>query len=126
MVTIPPDTRYELIFVAAQDGQFLETVTFDLTVHYFDGIPTNMNNKSLWLGPSLDLGPLKLHPSHFPQLLWYDVLCVHLYPASYYWEKVERKKNEVEEKFPDFLRDLGRILEGWTFHDRRRANVGNV
>ena len=111
MVTIPPDTRYELIFVAAQDGQFLETVTFDLTVHYFDGIPTNMNNKSLWLGPSLDLGPLKLHPSLFLNFFGITFF-VFIYPASYYWEKVERKKNEVEEKFPDFLRDLAEYWKG--------------
>ena len=111
MVTIPPDTRYELIFVAAQDGQFLETVTFDLTVHYFDGIPTNMNNKSLWLGPSFDLGPLKLHPSLFLNFFGITFF-VFIYPASYYWEKVERKKNEVEEKFPDFLRDLAEYWKG--------------
>ena len=64
MVTIPPDTRYELIFVTAQEGQFLETVTFDMTVHYFDGIPTNMNNKSclLYTSPS----PRDLSTSRMP------------------------------------------------------------
>ena len=32
------------------------------------------------------------------------MLFFFIYPASYYWEKVEDAKNEVEEEFPDFLR----------------------
>ena len=34
MLSIPPDTRYELIFMTSQEGQFLQTVNFDMTVHY--------------------------------------------------------------------------------------------
>jgi len=34
MVSIPPDTRYELIFMSSQEGQFLQTINFDMTVHY--------------------------------------------------------------------------------------------
>ena len=111
MITIPPDTRYELIFVTAQEGQFLQTITFDMTVHYFDGIPTNMNNKSLWLGPSMDIGPLKVHPTIFLNFFGITFFLL-IFPASYYWEKVEAKKNEVEEKFPDFLRDLAEYWKG--------------
>ena len=111
MTTIPPDQRYELVFLTATEGQFLSTVTFDMTVHYFDGIPTNMNNKSLWLGPALELGPLKVHPTIFLNFFGLTFF-LFIFPASYYWEKVEEKKNEVEEKFPDFLRDLAEYWKG--------------
>ena len=111
MTTIPPDQRYELVFLTATEGQFLSIVTFDMTVHYFDGIPTNMNNKSLWLGPALELGPLKVHPTIFLNFFGLTFF-LFIFPASYYWEKVEEKKNEVEEKFPDFLRDLAEYWKG--------------
>ena len=35
-----------------------------------------------------------------------------LYPASFYWERVEKRKNEIEEKFPDFLRDMAEYWKG--------------
>lgn len=111
MVTIEPDTRYELIVMTTDDNEFLSSVTFDMTVHYFDGVPTNMNNKSLWLGPALDIGPVKIHPTIFLNFFGLTFL-FFIYPASYYWEKVEDKKNEVEEKFPDFLRDLAEYWKG--------------
>ncbi len=111
MVNIKPDTRYELIFMTAEDNKFLSTVTFDMTVHYYDGIPTNMNNASLWLGPALELGPLKVHPTIFLNFFGLTFF-FFIFPASYYWEKVEEKKNEVEEKFPDFLRDLAEYWKG--------------
>ena len=111
MVTISPDDRYELIFISSGEGQFLSTVTFDMTVHYYDGIPTNMNNKSLWLGPALEVGPLKVHPTIFLNFFGLTFF-FFIFPASYYWEKVEEAKNEVEEKFPDFLRDLAEYWKG--------------
>ncbi|MBL6733950.1 MAG: type II secretion system F family protein [Candidatus Poseidonia sp.] len=111
MVTIPPDSRYELVFMTTNENQYLSTVTFDMTVHYYDGIPTNMNNKSLWLGPALELGPVKLHPTIFLNFFGLTFF-FFIFPASYYWEKVEEAKNEVEEKFPDFLRDLAEYWKG--------------
>ena len=111
MTTIPPDTRYEVVFISSQEGQFLQTITFDMTVHYQDGIPTNMNNKSLWLGPALEVGPLKVHPTIFLNFFGLTFF-FFIFPASYYWEKVENAKNEVEEKFPDFLRDLAEYWKG--------------
>lgn len=111
MVTIDPDNRYELVFMSAEDTQFLKEVTFDMTVHYYDGIPSNMNNKSLWLGPKVSVGPVSIHPTIF--LNWFGLtFFFFIYPASYYWEKVEDAKNEVEEKFPDFLRDLAEYWKG--------------
>jgi len=109
--SIPPDTRYEFIVLSSKENEFLDVVTFDMTVHYFDGIPTNMNNKSLWIGPTLKLGPLSLHPTIFLNFFGLTFFCF-IFPASYYWEKVAEKKNEVEEKFPDFLRDLAEYWKG--------------
>lgn len=111
MTTIAPDTRYEVVFISSQEGQFLQTVSFDMTVHYQDGIPTNMNNKSLWLGPAVEAGPLKVHPTIFLNFFGLTFF-FFIFPASYYWERVENAKNEVEEKFPDFLRDLAEYWKG--------------
>ena len=53
MNTIPPDERYELVVFSTTEGERLTRVNFDITVHYYDGVPSNMNNKSFWLGPEL-------------------------------------------------------------------------
>ena len=47
--SIEPDTRYELVIFSNEEGKYLSEFNFDMTVHYYDGIPTNMNNKSYWL-----------------------------------------------------------------------------
>jgi len=111
LVTILPGERYELMFIVADESEYLDKVTFDMTVHFFDGIPANMNNMSLWLGPEVNLGPVKLHPSIFLNFFGLTFF-FFIFPASYYWERVEAKKNEVEEKFPDFLRDLAEYWKG--------------
>lgn len=111
LITIAPGERYELMFLAADENEYLDKVTFDMTVHYFDGIPANMNNMSLWLGPEVGVGPVKIHPTIFLNFFGLTFF-LFIFPASYYWEKVEAKKNEVEEKFPDFLRDLAEYWKG--------------
>jgi len=108
---IPSDTRYEFLVYSNEEGKFLSKVTFDVTVHYFDGIPANMNNKSYWIGPEVSLGPIDIHPFIFLNFFGMTFF-FFLYPASYYWERVENAKNEVEEKFPDFLRDLAEYWKG--------------
>ena len=111
LVTIPPDDRYEFLVFSKEEGKRLSTVSFDMTVHYFDGVPANMNNKSFWLGPEVELGPKSIRPLIF--LNFFGLMFFFfLYPASYYWERVENAKNEVEEKFPDFLRDLAEYWKG--------------
>ena len=108
---IPADTRYEFLAFSNEEGKFLSKVTFDVTVHYFDGIPANMNNASFCIGPEVSLGPVSVHPFIF--LNFFGLMFFFfLYPASYYWERVEGAKNEVEEKFPDFLRDLAEYWKG--------------
>lgn len=111
LVTIAPGARYELMFLALDETEYLNKVTFDMTVHYFDGIPANMNNMSLWLGPEVNVGPVKLHPTIFLNFFGLTFF-FFIFPASYYWERVEFKKNEIEEKFPDFLRDLAEYWKG--------------
>ena len=61
--TIEPDTRYELVIFSNEEGKYLDDFNFDMTVHYYDGIPTNMNNGSLWIGPSVLGG--NIHPLIF-------------------------------------------------------------
>ena len=93
-----PDTRYEIAIFSLEDGKRISSAQFDMTVDFYDGIPTNMNNKSLWLGPKVELGPLDLRPMIFLNFFGLTFFFL-LYPASYYWERVETKKNEIEEKF---------------------------
>jgi len=103
--------RYQVVFLSSEEGKKLGSAKFDITVDYYDGIPTNMNNKSFWLGPKIELGPLDFRPTIFLNFFGLTFFFL-IYPASYYWEKVEAKKNEVEEKFPDFLRDMAEYWKG--------------
>ena len=111
MENIDPGERYQIVFFSGEDDKSLSSAEFDMTVDYYDGIPTNMNNKSFWLGPKVDVGPFKFRPTIFLNFFGLTFF-FFLYPASYYWEVVEKKKNEVEEKFPDFLRDMAEYWKG--------------
>ncbi len=106
-----PDTRYEVAIFSREEGKRISSAQFDMTVDFYDGIPTNMNNKSFWLGPKVEMGPLELRPMIFLNFFGLTFFLL-LYPASYYWEKVETRKNEIEAKFPDFLRDMAEYWKG--------------
>ena len=108
---VEPDRGYEVAIFSNEDGKRLNSAEFDLTLDFYDGIPTNMNNKSYWLGPKLELGPFDLRPMIFLNFFGLTFFFL-LYPASFYWEKVEQRKNEIEEKFPDFLRDMAEYWKG--------------
>tara|TARA_Y100000766_G_scaffold114689_1_gene98454 strand:- start:4059 stop:5678 length:1620 start_codon:yes stop_codon:yes gene_type:complete len=108
---IEPDTKYEIAIFSLEEGKRISSAQFDMSVDFYDGIPTNMNNKSFWLGPKIELGPLDLRPMIFLNFFGFTFFFL-LYPASYYWEKVETRKNEIEEKFPDFLRDMAEYWKG--------------
>ena len=109
--SIDPGTRYELVVQSNTDNEPLDQFTFTMEIEYYDGIPANMNNKSLWIGPEVSIGPLGIHPTIF--LNFFGLMFFFfLWPASFYWERVENKKNEIEEKFPDFLRDLAEYWKG--------------
>ena len=108
---IAPDNRYEVAIFSNEEGKRLSSAQFDLSVDFYDGIPTNMNNKSFWLGPKVELGPFDFRPMIFLNFFGLTFFFL-LYPASFYWEKVEKRKNEIEEKFPDFLRDMAEYWKG--------------
>ena len=109
--SIDPGPRYELVVQSNTENEPLDQFTFTMEIEYYDGIPANMNNKSLWIGPEVSIGPLGIHPTIF--LNFFGLMFFFfLWPASFYWERVENKKNEIEEKFPDFLRDLAEYWKG--------------
>ncbi len=108
---LEPDRGYEVAIFSNEDGKRLNSAEFDVSLAFYDGIPTNMNNKSYWLGPKVDLGPIDLRPMIFLNFFGLTFFFL-LYPASYYWERVEKRKNEIEEKFPDFLRDMAEYWKG--------------
>ncbi len=108
---LEPDRGYEVAIFSNEDGKRLNSAEFDVSLAFYDGIPTNMNNKSYWLGPKVDLGPVDLRPMIFLNFFGLTFFFL-LYPASYYWERVEKRKNEIEEKFPDFLRDMAEYWKG--------------
>ena len=108
---LEPDRGYEVAIFSNEVGKRLNSAEFDMTLDFYDGIPTNMNNKSYWLGPKLELGPFDLRPMIFLNFFGLTFFFL-LYPASFYWEKVEKRKNEIEEKFPDFLRDMAEYWKG--------------
>ena len=87
----------------------MATASFEVTAHVYDGIPDNMNNKSLWVGPSL--GNTNLKPLIFLNFFGLTFF-LFIFPASYYLEAIETKRNNKEEKFPDFLRDLAEYWKG--------------
>lgn len=106
---LPAGERYEIGFWIPQKGESLTSATFEVTAHVYDGIPDNMNNKSLWVGPSL--GNTNLKPLIFLNFFGLTFF-LFIFPASYYKESLETKKNNKEEKFPDFLRDLAEYWKG--------------
>ena len=108
---IESDTKYEVAIFSMEEGKEISSAEFDVAVDYYDGIPNTMNNKSFWLGPKLDLTIMEFRPLIFLNFFGLTFFFL-LYPASYYWEKVEKKKNEIEAKFPDFLRDMAEYWKG--------------
>ena len=106
---LEPGERYEFGFWVDEREQVLSNVKFRFEAQYYDGIPDNMNNKSLWLGPTL--GDTQLRPMIFLNFFGLTFF-LYIFPASYYAERVALKRNEKEEKFPDFLRDLAEYWKG--------------
>ncbi len=106
---LPAGDRYEIGFWVPERDALLSSATFEVTAHVYDGIPDNMNNKSLWVGPSL--GNTNIKPLIFLNFFGLTFFLL-IFPASYYLESLETKRNNKEEKFPDFLRDLAEYWKG--------------
>ncbi len=109
MEDLEPGQRYEFGFWVDEQDQVLSNVKFRFEAQYYDGIPDNMNNKSLWLGPTL--GDTQLRPMIFLNFFGLTFF-LYIFPASYYAERVALKRNDKEDKFPDFLRDLAEYWKG--------------
>ena len=106
---LQPGERYEFGFWVDEQDQVLSNIKFRFEAQYYDGIPDNMNNKSLWLGPTL--GDSQIRPMIFLNFFGLTFF-LYIFPASYYAERVALKRNEKEDKFPDFLRDFAEYWKG--------------
>ena len=105
---VEPGGEYQLFLVfpmppSGGNEAMLNKVDFTVSVDSWDGIPENMNNKSLWLGPELELGPLSLRPTMFVNFFGL---------AALYHERQQKKIDAAEDKFPDFIRDLAEFWKG--------------
>ena len=108
---VQPGEGYTIAFISNDEGETLDTVEFSITIDVYDGVPDNMNNKSLWIGPEVDFIGITLRPTIF--LNWFGIgIFVLIFPASVFWERQMKALDEVEEKFPDFLRDLAEYWKG--------------
>ena len=85
--------------------------TLTVEVDTLDGIPDWMNNKNQFIGPALEIGPLNLRPLIFINFFGYGFILIAL-PGALYWDKKMKAINAMEEKFPDFLRDLAEYWKG--------------
>ncbi|MCH1527928.1 MAG: type II secretion system F family protein [Candidatus Poseidoniaceae archaeon] len=99
---------YQLVIISDEEVQ---TATYRLEMDYYDGIPEYMNNKSQWIGPEVELGGMSLRPTIFLNFFGFGFF-ITFWPASYYWDRVKENTNKMEEKFPDFLRDLAEYWKG--------------
>ena len=113
---VEPDGEYQLwlSFDMPEFGDgstMLNSFDFTVSVDAIDGIPENMNNKSLWLGPEVNLGPKSIRPTMFVNFFGLGFL-IMVYPAAIYSDRQMRKIDAVEDKFPDFLRDLAEYWKG--------------
>lgn len=103
--------RGEMYQVVIYSDEEVLTATYKLEMDYYDGVPEYMNNKSQWIGPQLNVGPLDLRPTIFLNFFGLGFFFM-FWPASFYWDRVKEKTNRMEEKFPDFLRDLAEYWKG--------------
>ena len=87
--------------------------SFSLTIEVdsYDGVPNYMNNASFFLGPEVEVGPLKLRPLLFVNFFGYGFLLI-VFPGAIYWDRKMKTLSALEQKFPDFLRDLAEFWKG--------------
>ena len=101
----------EMYSLVISSDEVVDTATFRVTMEYFDGVPEYMNNKSVWIGPEVNLGGMSLRPTIFLNFFGFGFF-IAFWPASFYWDRVKENINRMEEKFPDFLRDLAEYWKG--------------
>ena len=89
----------------------MKSFTMIIEVDSYDGVPNYMNNASFFLGPEVEVGPLKLRPFLFVNFFGYGFLLI-VFPGAVYWDKKMKTLSALEQKFPDFLRDLAEFWKG--------------
>ena len=89
----------------------MKSFTMIIEVDSYDGVPNYMNNASFFLGPEVEVGPLKLRPFLFVNFFGYGFLLI-VFPGAIYWDKKMKTLSALEQKFPDFLRDLAEFWKG--------------
>ncbi|MDP6865261.1 MAG: type II secretion system F family protein [Candidatus Poseidoniaceae archaeon] len=97
--------------VVIMSNEEINSATYRFEMDYFDGTPEYINNKSLWIGPEVNLGGVSLRPTIFLNFFGFGFFMC-FWPASFYWDRVKTRINDMEEKFPDFLRDLAEYWKG--------------
>ena len=60
-----------------------------------------MNNKSLWIGPEVPIGPFSLHPTIFVNFFGLGLL-IMVFPAALYSDAQARKIKAIEDEFYNF------------------------
>ena len=109
---VEPGEEYSFVLYSEDvGGEKIREFTYSLHIEVYDGIPENMNNKSLWIGPEVDLGITSFRPTMFLNFFGLGIFLA-FFPASYYWDGVKNRVNSMEEKFPDFLRDMAEYWKG--------------
>ena len=109
---VEPGEEYSYVLYSNDPGgEKIREFTFSLHIEVYDGVPEYMNNKSLWLGPELDLGITSFRPTLFLNFFGLGIF-IAFFPASYYWDGVKNRINSMEDKFPDFLRDMAEYWKG--------------
>ncbi len=111
LIEIPDMEKGNMYSVEIISEAVVIEANYRLEMDYYDGIPENMNNESQWIGPEVNLGGLSLRPTMFLNFFGLGFFIL-FWPASYYWDRVTEKTNRMEEKFPDFLRDLAEYWKG--------------
>ncbi len=104
---LPKGEFYSLVIKSSDNKLTITEATYKLTMDYYDGIPENMNNKSQWIGPEVS----GFRPTIFLNFFGLGFF-IMFWPAAYYWDRVKERVNRMEEKFPDFLRDLAEYWKG--------------
>ncbi len=106
-----PGEGYRIEIVPEPGSEISREAEFTIEVDTYDGVPEMMNNKSKFLGPEINTGIISLRPFNF--LNWFAFgMFTLLFPASFYWDRVQKKTEAMENKFPDFLRDLAEYWKG--------------
>ncbi len=103
----PMGEAYEVWFQFERGLPRVSELTLTVEVESYDGIPDWMNNQSQFIGPDI----AGLRPLIFINFFGYGFIFI-CFPGAIYWDRQMKKIDAVEEKFPDFLRDLAEYWKG--------------